>query len=118
MGANCSGAGVVACRSEDEVLVDPPGLKMVLRMSTSADTDQRKEVNFTRSPLGMSFATARMPMIVGRVLQDGEAMDLGVQLGMVIERIGEADVTELTYEEAFSFMQRKVEELPKVKETS
>jgi len=91
---------------------EPPGLKMVFRMSTSPDSDQ-KTVNFTKSPVGLNFTSGKVPIFVRGVEQDGEAVNLGVQPGMMIEKIGEADITKDTYEAALSLIKEKVGELPK-----
>jgi len=49
-----------------------------------------------------------MPIIVKDVMDGGEAFNLGVAQGMVIENIGEEDVTEATYDAALVLMKSRV----------
>mmetsp|Transcript_30750 Transcript_30750/g.88198 ORF Transcript_30750/g.88198 Transcript_30750/m.88198 type:complete len:128 (-) Transcript_30750:206-589(-) len=74
--------------------------------------DSLKVVHFTRIPLGMSFDSGRVPMVVQDAFEGGEARKLGVKQGMVIVKIGETDVTGMTYDVAFRLMKEKVQFMP------
>merc|ERR1711956_199252 len=90
----------------------PEGLRFVFRLNASLDS-AKTTVYFKKKPLGMSFHSGKIPILVREVPVDGEAIKLGIQAGMVIEMIAEKDVTECTYEEAFEHMKAKVGQLPK-----
>jgi len=101
--------------AQDELtnpVAEPEGLKMVFRMSTSPDSDQ-KVVYFTCSPLGLSFDSNKMPIVVKNVSEGGEGENLNIQPGMMIEMIGDHDITTISYHQALNLMKEKVGELPK-----
>ena len=51
-------------------------------------------------------------MVIKSVTEGGEAGNLGVQAGMVTETIGDEDISETTYDDAFALMKSMVENLP------
>mmetsp|Transcript_67458 Transcript_67458/g.133086 ORF Transcript_67458/g.133086 Transcript_67458/m.133086 type:complete len:121 (-) Transcript_67458:222-584(-) len=93
-------------------VVGGPVLTITFRTDESPDSAKRV-VNFKKGPLGMSFNSSKMPIIVKDVNVDGEAKSLGVEKGMVIEKIAGEDVADATYDQAFELMKSQVEKLPK-----
>jgi len=91
---------------------DIPTLTMTFRADASPDSAKRV-ISFTKGPLGMSFNANSMPIVIKDVTAEGEASNLGVLKGMVMEKIDEEDITGSTYNDALMLMKSKVETLPK-----
>mmetsp|Transcript_113283 Transcript_113283/g.225620 ORF Transcript_113283/g.225620 Transcript_113283/m.225620 type:complete len:118 (-) Transcript_113283:293-646(-) len=117
MGATCcsdqnsSSKGEIEAQSAS-VLDTTPKLSIAFRANTSTDSE-KKVVYFKKAPLGMSFTSNTMPIIVKDVTDGGEAKSIGVEPNMVIEKIGDEDITDSTYNDAFQLLRQKVDELPK-----
>mmetsp|Transcript_5027 Transcript_5027/g.9683 ORF Transcript_5027/g.9683 Transcript_5027/m.9683 type:complete len:123 (-) Transcript_5027:226-594(-) len=88
-----------------------PTLTITFRTNNLHDSAKRV-VNFKQSPLGMSFSSQSTPIVIKDVMEGGEAENLGVKQGMVIEKIGDEDITAVTYSDAFASLKSMVEKLP------
>mmetsp|Transcript_28369 Transcript_28369/g.54681 ORF Transcript_28369/g.54681 Transcript_28369/m.54681 type:complete len:118 (-) Transcript_28369:226-579(-) len=116
MGATCcsqdAAPKVEAVQVDQQSFSADDTLAMTFRTNTSPDS-AKLVVKFKKGPLGMSFNQKAMPMVIKSVTEGGEAGILGVQAGMMIEKIGDEDISETTYEDAFALMRSMVEKLPK-----
>mmetsp|Transcript_24603 Transcript_24603/g.47942 ORF Transcript_24603/g.47942 Transcript_24603/m.47942 type:complete len:117 (+) Transcript_24603:56-406(+) len=115
MGAVCCSEDPTSKKVEmaqDAPALEQPGFAITFRKDASPDSEKRV-VKFVKGPLGMTFNQKRMPIVVKDTAEGGAARGLGVQQGMVIEKIGDEDVTEVTYEHAYTVLRSNVDKLPK-----
>uniref|UniRef100_A0A7S2FVR1 PDZ domain-containing protein n=1 Tax=Alexandrium andersonii TaxID=327968 RepID=A0A7S2FVR1_9DINO len=87
------------------------GLSMLFK--SDADKEATLNVTFTRTPLGMSFNSGELPIVVKEVLDDGEARGLGIKEGMIITAIAGVNVSGMSYDAAFALMKKHAAELPR-----
>lgn len=117
MGAKCccthEQAPVVECDSDAvplNVHSAVGGPKLAITFRVDASESAKRVMYFTQSPLCMSFMN-RMPIVINGVMEGGEGYNAGVRAGMIIEKIGDIDITEFTYQQAFDLYKEEVNKL-------
>lgn len=87
-------------------------VRVTFRVS-EAVTDKEVTMEFTEAPLGMTFVSDVMPMVVRNDPTLGQAKELGVRHGWVITKVDDVDLVDMAYEAAFSIFKEKVKVLYK-----
>ena len=76
------------------------------------DKKEEQAINFTNSPLGMTWAH-HMPIMIRALKSDSIAQKHGVKVGWTIKRIQGEDIAKMRYKEATALLKRYTDGLPK-----
>uniref|UniRef100_A0A7S1L5P2 PDZ domain-containing protein n=1 Tax=Alexandrium catenella TaxID=2925 RepID=A0A7S1L5P2_ALECA len=103
---------IIEAKQVEEPQKSPKGPHLTMVVEYGPDKE-RSKVYFTRTPLGMSFNSGELPIVVKEVQDDGEAKDIGVRDGMVIVEIAGSNIVGMSYDDAFALMKRHAADLPR-----
>lgn len=68
-------------------------------------------VTVSRKPLGMQFGSVA-PIIVSSVKPRGHSEQVGIKVDWVLKKVGDEDVSNLSYDKAKEVLERRVSDLP------
>mmetsp|Transcript_68990 Transcript_68990/g.173773 ORF Transcript_68990/g.173773 Transcript_68990/m.173773 type:complete len:145 (+) Transcript_68990:89-523(+) len=60
---------------------------------------------FSKTPFGMCFTEAKVPVKIKKVGPGSHAEDLGIQVGMQLTKIGGENITSMSFDEVFAKVQ-------------
>jgi len=81
---------------------------MTLQFTLPDGSEQSKE--FIRKPLGLDFEK-KMPITMKRVRDGGVGQELGIELGWIIKKVGEDDITSLPFVQAYDKLKQATADL-------
>lgn len=87
--------------------------KCVIEFATSPDSDKAdKSIEFSKQGFGVTFTANKMPLIITKVVENGQAAGLGVDQGWEIKSIGKRSMANYDYATALELVKVANSKLP------